>query len=171
MAKLTQAQAQARDAEIRALVAEQDALADIATSEQNSAPEGALLAGHNVLVARVAEHGNLLAEIQRSLEILLKTQAQAPEIVAPTSEKKAPKAKAKAKAKASAPAPEIQAPTPKAQGTLVIAKSKAEAKRLRLGAGASNSARFVCSCGIFMFHDAKADKHVRKGHTVTKIGA
>ena len=164
MAKLTQASQapKAPKADPKA-----DALADMAQADY-LAPDGALLAGHNVLVGVVAEQGNLLAEIQHTLEILLKTQAQAPEIVAPTSEKKAPKAK---KAKASAQAPEIKAPTPKAQGTLVIAKSKAEAKRLRLGAGASNSARFVCSCGIFMFHDAKADKHVRKGHTVTKIGA
>jgi len=163
MAKLTQASQapKAPKADPKA-----DALADMAQADY-LAPDGALLAGHNVLVGVVAEQGNLLAEIQRTLEILLKTQAQAPEIVAPTSEKKAPKAK-KAKASAPAPAPEIQAPT---QGTLIIAKSKAEAKRLRLGAGASNSARFVCSCGIFMFHDAKADKHVRKGHTVTKIGA
>ena len=141
MAKLTQAsQAPKAPKAPKAAQAKADALADMAQADY-LAPDGALLAGHNVLVGVVAEQGNLLAEIQRTLEILLKTQAQAPEIVAPTSEKKAPKAK---KAKASAQAPEIKAPTPKAQGTLRKAKSAAESKRLRAQVGAGNAMRYVC---------------------------
>jgi hypothetical protein len=165
MAKLTKAQAQAQQAEF-------DALADIATSEQNLAPAGddALVSAHNALALR-------FAELEKRFAALENQSAPAPAIVAPTSTpavkpltkaQAAKLAKAEAEAKASAPAPTS---APKAPGTLRMAKTAAESKRLRTAAGASNSTRYVCSCGISGFHAKFANKHIAKGHDIVQVGA
>jgi hypothetical protein len=163
MAKLTQASQAPKATQAKA-----DALADIATSEQNSAPTGddALVSAHNALVLRFAE---LEKRIDRMFTALENQSAPAPAIVAPTSEDATPIVKKAKKAKASAPAPVVKAPTP--TGTLRVAKTKAEATKLRTGAGASNSTRYVCSCGISGYHDKMAAKHIAKGHDVVQVGA
>jgi hypothetical protein len=163
--------------------------------------DDALLAGHNVLVGVVAEHGTILAEIQRSLELLLKSQAQTPKLVGtiaqepvepkakverkPTSskakaklaeaEKKAKKAEKKASKKAKA---EPQAKAEVEPGTITICKTKAEARRLREERPkAGNSTKYACigaedkPCNGFGTNDAFAKKHLERGHNIIQLYA
>ena len=164
MAKLTKAQAQAQQAEF-------DALADIATSEQNLAPAGddALVSAHNALVLR-------FAELEKRFAALENQSAPAPAIVAPTSTpavkpltkaQAAKLAKAEAEAKASAPAPTS---APKVPGTLRKAKSAAESTRLRAQVGAGNAMRYVCITHARAgFWDKFATKH--SACEVVQVGA